>query len=142
MKAACRQIDAPREEGGGSGHAFGQLIAYLHSLLVNGSCPQERFHAIFLDAERSYLDDCEIGRGHAAHLPVRLRELFARALALGARCLIVAHNHPSGDCRPSACDIAATARLVEIAAALDIEVLDHLIFARERVYSMRAGGKL
>ena len=61
---------------------------------------------------------------------------------MGARGLIVAHNHPSGDCRPSRSDILATHRLKEVAIALDIELIDHLILTENAVYSMRAGGDL
>lgn len=118
------------------------IIIYLQEIFASADVGEERFHAIFLDANRGYLDDCGIGSGRSAHLAIRLRELFAHALALGARSLIVAHNHPSGNCRPSESDIVATRRLVDIGRALDIELLDHLIVTREKVYSMRAGGKL
>lgn len=118
------------------------IIIYLQEIFAVACPGEERFHAIFLDAARGYLDDCVIGHGPSAHLAIRMRELFARALSLGARGLIVAHNHPSGDCRPSESDIAATHRLREIARALDIELLDHLIVTREKIYSMRAGGKI
>lgn len=118
------------------------LFEHLHYAFSAVAAGEERFHAIFLDHERTYLDDCVMACGHSAHLPVRLRDIFARALAIGARAIIVSHNHPSGDCRPSRSDIDATRRLTEIARALDIELLDHLIFTREKVYSMRAGGKL
>lgn len=118
------------------------MMAYLRQILTATHTDEEQFHAIFLDAGRGYLDDCRMGSGNSAHMPIRLRELFAKALSLGASGIIVAHNHPSGDCRPSQSDVAATRRLVEIGRALDIELLDHLIVTRERVYSMRAGGKL
>lgn len=118
------------------------LIIHLYQSFAKARFDEERFHAVFLDADGVYLEDRLIGRGQSSHLAIRLRELFARALAIGARSLIVAHNHPSGDCRPSRSDIAATRRLIDVGRALDIELLDHLIVTREKVYSMRAGGKL
>lgn len=75
-------------------------------------------------------------------LSVRMRENFGEALRLDARELILAHNHPSGQCRPSSCDMTATRRLAEVARALDIVLIDHLILTDEAVYSMRAGGLL
>ena len=69
-------------------------------------------------------------------------EDLGEALRLDARGIILAHNHPSGECRPSGCDIAATHQLAAVASALDIELIDHLIFTHEAVYSMRAGGLL
>lgn len=133
--------------GSGQGHAngndhFAGLIVYLQSIFAFGLDHEERFHVIFLDEDRGYLDDCFIASGNAAHLPIRLRDIFSHALKMGSRALIVAHNHPSGDCRPSNSDIQATKRLSEIGRALDIELLDHLILTREKVYSMRAGGKI
>lgn len=121
---------------------FASLLDHLQQAYSAVGAGEERFLAIFLDHERAYLDDCLMACGHSAHLAVRLRDIFARALAIGASAIIVSHNHPSGDCRPSMSDIDATRRLREIACALDIELLDHLIFTREKVYSMRAGGKL
>jgi DNA repair protein RadC len=102
----------------------------------------ERFHAVFVDARRGYLYDTAMGHGSAWTLTVRMRELFGKALAAEASGMIVAHNHPSGDCRPSQADIQATSRLNDIAKALDIELLDHLIITESAVYSMRAGGNL
>ena len=71
-----------------------------------------------------------------------MRENFGEALRLDAHGLILAHNHPPGHCRPSSCDIIATRRLAEVARALDIVLIDHLIFTDEAVYSMRAEGLL
>lgn len=118
------------------------MISYLQRAFASVPIGQERFHVIFLDPNRTYLGDGVVAGGSSMHLPVRLRDLFSRALQIGARGLILAHNHPSGNCRPSDNDIAATNRMVEIGKALDIEIFDHLIFAREKIYSMRAGGKL
>lgn len=121
---------------------FFAIISYLQGAFANVPLGQERFHVIFLDPRRAFLDDCVMAGGSSLHLPVRLRDLFSRALQIGAGGLILAHNHPSGDCRPSSNDIAATKRMIEIGEALEIAILDHLILTREKVYSMRAGGKL
>ena len=118
------------------------MIQYLRSVVLQAPERAERFHAIFVDAERRYLGDAAMGQGDLGALTLRMRELFGRALSVGARAIIIAHNHPSGDCRPSQNDIAATKRLSSIGEALDIELLDHLIFTSQSVYSMRAGGKL
>nr|WP_298895009.1 JAB domain-containing protein [uncultured Altererythrobacter sp.] len=121
---------------------FASLFDYLRGSFELTDNATERLHVVFLDHNRRYLDDSVIVNGSANHLAVRLRELFARALAINASGVIVAHNHPSGDCRPSRNDIKATERLRDIGQALEIELLDHLIFTREKAYSMRAGGIL
>ena len=67
------------------------------------------------------------------------RSLFKPALALDATSLLLAHNHPSGDFRPSRADEAATATIRSHAALFGIAVIDHLIFAGDYVYSMQRG---
>ncbi|MFN4020215.1 MAG: JAB domain-containing protein [Erythrobacter sp.] len=121
---------------------LGPLVAYLRSVVLHPQDDRERCHALFVDTRRSCIGDARIGRGGRSGLRLRMREIFGEALRLDARGIILAHNHPSGACRPSGCDIAATHQLVAVAKALDIELIDHLIFTHEAVYSMRAGGLL
>ncbi|AOL22580.1 DNA repair protein RadC [Erythrobacter litoralis] len=118
------------------------MIDHLRRHLIAAQDRDERFHAIFLDRRNAYLGDAGFGTGCGPSLSLRMRELFARALELGTAGIVVAHNHPSGHCRPSQIDIAATRRLQAVGAALDIELLDHLVITREAVFSMRAGGLL
>lgn len=118
------------------------LVSYLGKVVLAPGGRHERGHVIFVDGCRAFLGDSGIGIGSLGALSLRMREVFGEALRLGARGMILAHNHPSGDCRPSGSDIAATRRLAEIGRALDIELIDHLIFTTDAVYSMRAGGLL
>jgi DNA repair protein RadC len=53
--------------------------------------------------------------------------MFRNALLLGARSIIVAHNHPDGSLAPSAQDLVLTKSLIEAGQILNIEVLDHII---------------
>ncbi len=80
------------------------------------------------------------GEGSQVTLPIR--EIVADALRLGTAGLIAAHNHPSGAAEPSAADLDATHRLGQVAAALDMRLLDHLIFGSEDVVSLRGLGLL
>nr|WP_298930713.1 JAB domain-containing protein [uncultured Erythrobacter sp.] len=118
------------------------MVGYLRDIMLTDPIQRERFHAIFLDSRRAYITDAAMGAGRSAFLKLRMRDLFGKALSVGAQGLIIAHNHPSGDCRPSEIDIKATHRLNEIGQALDIELLDHLIITETALYSMRAGGHL
>jgi DNA repair protein RadC len=135
MQTAARAI-AGHSRNASSDRA---TIDFLQAMVVAPPYSVERFHAVFLDRNRGYLGDAPMGQGGLGCLSLRMRELFARALALSASGMLLAHNHPSGQCRPSAADIAATRRVEQVATALDIELLDHLIFTRHAVYSMRAG---
>lgn len=115
------------------------MIEYLRKTVLALPAGHERGHALFVDAQRACLGNAAFGMGGIGTLSLRLRALMGEALRLDAAGLILAHNHPSGQCRPSACDIAATRRLQDIALALDITLVDHLIFTTGAVYSMRAG---
>jgi DNA repair protein RadC len=55
------------------------------------------------------------------------REVFRRAIIVGACAIIVGHNHPSGNCKPSTEDVALTRQLKEVGGIVGIEVLDHII---------------
>jgi DNA repair protein RadC len=105
-----------------------------------GSAPEERLHAIFADGARGYLADEPVVMGSASRIEARVRPLVERALELGAAGFLLAHNHPSGRCRPSADDVSGTLRLAEVAEALELSLIDHLIVTRTRVFSMRLGG--
>lgn len=118
------------------------MIAYLRSLVLAPPAQYERGHAIFLDRHSNWLGDAPCGIGTMTTLAIRMRALLGDALRHDAAGIILAHSHPSGHCRPSGCDIATTRRLVQVATALDITLIDHLIFTTDAVYSMRAGGLL
>ena len=71
-----------------------------------------------------------------------LRSIIADAAVHGSAGLVLAHNHPSGDARPSADDCRATKRLACAAEALDCAILDHLVFAGAECSSLRGLGLL
>jgi DNA repair protein RadC len=71
-----------------------------------------------------------------------LRQIIADAAHLGSAGLVLAHNHPSGDARPSDSDCRVTRRLATAAEALDCAVLDHLVFAGQDCTSLRRLGYL
>ena len=117
------------------------MINFLRAMVITKPFEAERFHALFVDNNRAYLGDAPLGLGANGRLSLRMRDLFSRALLCGANGILVAHNHPSGQCRPSRSDIISTRRLESVGTALDIELVDHLIFTKDAVYSMRAGAK-
>lgn len=80
------------------------------------------------------------GDGDGADIP--LRAIIADAASHGSVGLVLAHNHPSGDSRPSTSDCRATRRLAVAAEALDCTLLDHLIFAGGDIASFRRMGLL
>jgi DNA repair protein RadC len=71
-----------------------------------------------------------------------LKAIIADAVRHGSAGIVLAHNHTSGDARPSEADCRTTRRLASAAEALDCTILDHLIFAGGKRTSMRRLGYL
>jgi DNA repair protein RadC len=71
-----------------------------------------------------------------------LRTIIADAATHGSAGIVLAHNHPSGDARPSESDRRATRRLAAAAEAIDCTLLDHLVFAGSDCTSLRQLGYL
>lgn len=115
------------------------LINYLRTVLDGTS---EALCAIFLDRQGQYIRDEVLANGAIGQVRLAPRALFARAFQLRASRLIVAHNHPSGNCRPSSSDRAATAVLAQMGRALEVELIDHLIVSRSGYFSFLKGGLL
>ena len=81
-------------------------------------------------------------RGDAEGASLPIRSIISDAVVHGSAAIVVAHNHPSGDARPSDSDCRATRRLACAAAALDCTVLDHLVFGGNNCTSLRQMGLL
>ncbi|MFO1255981.1 MAG: JAB domain-containing protein [Sphingomonadaceae bacterium] len=103
---------------------------------------EERLHAVFLDNSGRYLGDELIAEGTWSEISLKLRPLLRRAMEVNCAELILFHNHPSGDCRPSRIDVEFTLRAREIIHALGINLSDHLVVSGTSVFSMRKAGLL
>jgi DNA repair protein RadC len=104
--------------------------------------PVEQLCAAYLDSSLSLLRLTCTGSLCHDRIEVPVRNVVREALAVDARALLVAHNHPRGCPDPSPADRRATRRLAEIGRALGIRLIDHLLFAGEEVVSFRALGLL
>ena len=109
------------------------LRTYLRAVLSPE--PRERFLVLFLDRSLRLIAMESMGEGTVSHAPVYSREVVRRALELSASGIILVHNHPSGCEAISASDIQTTAQIERAAAALDIELIDHLVVAGDDVVS-------
>jgi DNA repair protein RadC len=83
---------------------------------------------------------CHDGDETGAAFPIR--DIILDAAEHGSAGIVLAHNHPSGDPRPSDSDCRATRRLATAADAIDCAVLDHLVFAGNECTSLRRLGYL
>ena len=99
---------------------------------------REVFGFLSLDSRHRFLDDHELWTGTRTHVPVDPAEVFRAALLDDAAGIILFHNHPSGEGRPSPDDIELTRRLVRGGRSVGIEVLDHLIIAGPEWLSLRS----
>lgn len=81
-------------------------------------------------------------QGDLASVAMPVRDIIVDAARLGSAALVLAHNHPGGNARPSDADCRATRKLARAVEALDVAVLDHLIFAGDDCSSMRRMGLL
>ncbi len=107
---------------------------------VLGHLKHECFYVILLDAALKKIMDFEITRGIMDASLVHPREVFSPAIRNLAKGLIVMHNHPSGELKPSDHDIRITERLVESGKLLEIPVYDHLIITANGFYSFKEHG--
>jgi len=103
--------------------------------------PVEIFALLTLDSKHMVTGYAEISRGTISSSLVHPREVFGPALRMGAASILVAHNHPSGDPKPSPEDRDVTRRLVEAGKLLGVLIVDHIIIGAEgRFYSFNEHG--
>lgn len=88
---------------------------------------QEVFFVLLLDTRHRLIDSVEVSRGSLNQSLVHPREVFAPALRESAAAILVLHNHPSGDSRPSRDDHEVTRRLARAGEILGIRLLDHVV---------------
>ncbi len=103
---------------------------------------KEHLLAFYLNARSQLLHRETVSIGTLQASLVHPREVFSPALAHSAAAVVVAHNHPSGDCNPSADDRDATRRLVRAGEILGVPLLDHIIVAGTGFFSFRERGLL
>jgi DNA repair protein RadC len=113
-----------------------------HLIPQYGSRPVEQFGVVLLDTKLRFLKVSLLTVGTLDSSVVHPREVFREAAAAGAAAVVVFHNHPSGDPRPSAEDCALTRRLQAAGEIMGIELLDHLILADAQYCSFKESGKL
>lgn len=101
-----------------------------------GARPHEVFCVLFLDSQNRLIALEEMFRGTLSQTSVYPREVVLRALHHHAGAVVLAHNHPSGEARPSRADEALTQSLKAALALVDVRVLDHFIVTREQAASM------
>lgn len=101
---------------------------------------KEQFKVIFLDPKNQVIEEKTLFEGTVDASAVYPREVIKDALRFGATSLIFAHNHPSGDPEPSACDKEITRDLIFAARVVQLRVLDHIVIGNNRYFSFADRG--
>ena len=110
------------------------VFRYLRPRL--GGMVQEVFCVLALDARNNLIAEIEVARGTLTAVEVHPREVFRPLVRQAAAAAVVAHNHPSGDPRPSEEDLELTARLRRAGDLLGIPILDHVVIGAEGYVSL------
>ena len=103
---------------------------------------QEQFKILLLNKANRALGIFKVADGGTTSIIVDSKLIFVAALKAAASSIILAHNHPSGNLKPSLPDRNITKQLVELGELLDISVLDHLIISSEGYYSFSDNGDM
>lgn len=102
----------------------------------------EDFKVMLLSRANRVLGIVTISSGGTAGTVVDIKLVYAAAIKSNSSSVIIAHNHPSGNLRPSEQDKRLTQRIKQAGNLLDIPVLDHVIMTTEGYYSFADEGEL
>ncbi|SMO47198.1 DNA replication and repair protein RadC [Balnearium lithotrophicum] len=100
----------------------------------------EHFGIVTLNRKGAVINIHTVSVGGSGKVAVEPKEVFRPAIKDLAEAVILFHNHPSGDPKPSREDIEVTKKLLEVGNLIGIEVLDHIILGRERFFSFKGEG--
>ena len=117
-----------------------QVYDYFYPLMRD--LPVEECHVLLLNQSSAVIDSVRIGMGGLTETVVDVRLILREALLKRATSLILCHNHPSGNLRPSTHDDHLTRQVREAARLLNIALIDHIIFTDGGYYSYADEGKL
>ena len=137
-EATALRLLESRTEGAPILSSWEALGDYLHAAMAHRRTEEVRI--LFLNAKNMLLANEALWQGSVDEASVHVREVIARAIALGATAIIIVHNHPSGDPTPSQQDIRLTRDLVDAGRHMKVTVHDHVIVGASGRTSMRAMG--
>lgn len=117
-----------------------------YNILLNNWSDQiefvEEFNILLLNRTNRVMGVYNISKGGQSGTVVDAKVIFIAALKARASSIILAHNHPSGNLKPSQADIDITKKLKQAGELLDLAVLDHLIVTPFGYYSFADDGQL
>ncbi|WP_462318172.1 RadC family protein [Marinilabilia sp.] len=116
------------------------VFALMHPVLAD--LPHEEFWILILNQANKVINRFNTSKGGIAGTVIDVRLIMEKALYQHASSIILCHNHPSGNRKPSQADISITRKLSDAGKILDIQVLDHLIVAENHYFSFADEGMM
>jgi DNA repair protein RadC len=110
-----------------------QVYDIFHPLLAD--LPYEEFWLLILNRSNKIVDKIRISQGGVAGTVTDVRIIFKVAIEKLASGIVLCHNHPSGNIKPSEADISVTRKIKESGKLLQITLLDHIIISDGDYYS-------
>lgn len=92
---------------------------------------QESVHVLTFNTKQALIDRHLVSLGILDASLLHPREIFRACVLDSAASFIIVHNHPSGDCTPSAEDIRITKKIMEASKIMEIQMLDHIVIGRK-----------
>ena len=102
----------------------------------------EEFYVMLLNRSNKIIGYSKISEGGTSGTVADPKMIFQAALKTNAHAIILCHNHPSGNTKPSDTDIALTKRVKQAGAVMEISVLDHVILTYESYFSFADEGMM
>ncbi len=115
---------------------------YNYMFPKNVCLDHEEFWVLYLNQSSILLKAENVGKGGLTSTVVDVRLIMRRAIELSSTCLILCHNHPSGDVLPSKTDNVLTQQIVDAGKLLNVQVMDHVVVSSTGYYSYRQEGRL
>lgn len=100
----------------------------------------EAVKVLMLDTKNNFICDRTVSKGTINASIISAREIFVEALSHNAVYIVLLHNHPSGDPRPSREDLAVTEKIKESGEIIGIKLLDHIIIGDKKYVSLKEQG--
>ncbi|MCP5369687.1 MAG: DNA repair protein RadC [Rickettsiaceae bacterium] len=120
-------------------HVISSWTALLNYLKFNMGCMKiEQFRVLFLNNKNILLADEILANGTIDQTPVYPREIVKRILFYEAASIILVHNHPSGNIKPSPSDIALTEQIIMACKTVNVKVHDHVIIGGNNYFSFKS----
>jgi DNA repair protein RadC len=109
-------------------------------MIQMGHLTQEELRTVLLDTKNRMMGIHTVYKGSLNAAMIRVGEVYQEAIKRNAAAIVLCHNHPSNDPRPSPEDVLVTRSILEAGKLLDCEMTDHIIVTSTKWVSLRERG--